>query len=87
MKEYSYVILSALISLALLALTRIPVQELGLRLYSIMLLLVTLSSGIAAVVISLIGMREWSRGNPKAMQWIISALIFTIPLIALVVAA
>lgn len=87
MKEYRHVILSALVSLVLLALVRVPVQQLGLRIHSITVLLVTLSSGIAAVVISLIGVREWSRGNPKAMHWIVSALMFTVPLIALVVTA
>lgn len=87
MKKTSPILLSAIMPLAFFIIAMIPVQVIGCRNRGILALLIALSSGIAAVVTSIIGLRERMRGNPDASRWIVSTLILTIPVVALIILA
>lgn len=87
MKKTSPILLSAIMPLAFFIIAMIPVQVIGCRNRGILALLIALSSGIAAVVTSIIGLRERMRGKPDASRWIVSTLILTIPVVALIILA
>jgi len=87
MKKTSPILLSAIMPLAFFIIAMIPVQVIGCRNRGITALLIALSSGIAAVVTSIIGLRERMRGKPDASRWIVSTLILTIPVVALIILA
>lgn len=85
MKKLCHILIPALMPLALYILYQTPAHVMGYRNHAILTLLITLTSGIAAIVTSVIGLRERMHGKPGAMLWIVSALILSAPLIALVV--
>ncbi len=87
MKQYRYIIIPAVMPLAFFILAQIPVHVIGCSNRGILALLIAFSSGIAAVVASVIGLRERMRGNPEAGRWIISTLILTVPVVALLILA
>lgn len=87
MKQYRYIILPSLMPLAFFILVQIPVSAIGCSNRGIIASLIALSSGVAAIVTSVVGLRERMRGNPEAARWIISTLILTVPVAALLILA
>ena len=87
MQKYRHILLPALMPIAFFILAQIPVHVIGCRNRGILALLIALTSGIAAIGTSVIGLRERMRGNPDSTRWIISTLILTMPVIALIILA
>jgi hypothetical protein len=72
MQKYRHILLPALMPVAFFILAQIPVHVIGCRNRGILALLIALTSGIAAIGTSVIGLRERMRGNPDSTRWIIS---------------
>jgi hypothetical protein len=87
MQKYRHIIFPAVMPLAFFILAQIPVEVIGCRNRGIMALLIAFPSGIAAIVTTVIGLRERMRGNPDASRWVVSALILTVPVVALIILA
>lgn len=87
MQKYRHILLPALMPLAFIILAQIPVHVIGCRNRGIIALLIALTSGVAAIVTSVIGLRGRMRGDPDASRWIVSTLILTMPVIALIILA
>ena len=69
----------------LIALT--PVEVLGCRNRGLLAFLVALASGIAALVCVVTALKGRLRGDADSERWIISTLILTIPVVALIILA
>lgn len=69
----------------LIALT--PVEVLGCRTRGLLAFAVALFSGLAALVTAVLALRGRLRGEPDSGRWIVTTLIFTIPLVALLLQA
>jgi hypothetical protein len=69
----------------LIALT--PVEVLGCRNRGLLAFLIALSSGIAALVFVVTALKGRLRGDAGSERWIISTLILTIPVVALLILA
>jgi len=87
MQKYRHVLLPALMPLVFFILAQIPVNVIGCRNRGILALLIALTSGIAAIVTSVIGLRGRMRGDPDSSRWTVSTLILTVPVIALIILA
>lgn len=87
MQKYRHILFPALMPLAFCILVQIPVHVIGCRNRGILALLIALTSGIAAIGTSVIGLRERMRGKPDSTRWIVSTLILTVPVVALIVLA
>ena len=69
----------------LIALT--PVEVLGCRNRGLLAFLVALASGIAALVCVVTALKGRMRGEADNGRWIISTLILTVPVVALLILA
>ena len=87
MKKTSPILLSTIMPLAFFIIAMTPVNVIGCRNRGILALLIALSSGIAAIVTSVLGLKERMRGSPDAFRWVVSTLILTIPVIGLIILA
>lgn len=64
-----------------------PVETLGCFTRGLLALVVALISGLAALGTAIMGARGRSRGDVHAPWWVLSTLILTIPVVALLVLA
>lgn len=64
-----------------------PVETLGCFTRGLLALVVALTSGLAAVGTASMGVRGRLRGDTHAAWWVISTLILTIPVVALLILA
>jgi hypothetical protein len=64
-----------------------PVETLGCAVRGLLAFVVALASGLAALGTASMGLRGRNRGDLYAPWWVISTLILTIPLVALLILA
>jgi len=64
-----------------------PVETLGCLMRGLLAFAVALSSGLAALGTASMGLRSRIRGDEYAPWWVISTLILTIPVVALLILA
>jgi len=62
-----------------------PVSVLGCRNRGLFALLVALASGLWAAVAAAIAARRRARGDADAFWWVISSMVLTIPVVAMIV--
>ena len=64
-----------------------PVAVLGCRNRGLLALLIALASGFWAVGAAVAGAKKRARGDVEAFWWVISSLVLTIPVVAMLVMA
>lgn len=64
-----------------------PVEVLGCAVRGLIALLIALISGLAALVAAVIGLKGRMRHDRDSIWWVISTLILTIPVIAMIILA
>ena len=64
-----------------------PVEVLGCRNRGLLALMIALLSGLAALSAAAIGMKGKMRGDRDALWWMLSVLVLTIPVIAMIILA
>jgi len=64
-----------------------PVDVLGCRTRGLLALIIALLSGLAALSAAVIGMKGRLRSDRNALWWLLSALVLTIPVIAMIILA
>ena len=82
-----HVVNPALLPALFFAIALAPVHVLGCRTRGLLALLVASASLIMALTATIVASRRRSRGDADTVWWILSALIMTIPVIALLVMA
>jgi ABC-type amino acid transport system permease subunit len=84
---FRHVVIPALMPVIFFSIASTPVETLGCKTRGILALIVAFSSGIAALVTAYRGAKGRRKGDAHAIWWVISSLIFTIPVVALIVMA
>lgn len=64
-----------------------PVETLGCFTRGLLASVVALASGLAGLGTAIMGLRRQSRGDANAAWWVISTVILTIPVVALLILA
>lgn len=79
------VMFPAILSIIFFINAALPVTVLGCANRGLVAIIIALISGIAALVTAIIAMKIRMSGESESTCWIISTLIFTIPVIALII--
>jgi hypothetical protein len=82
-----HILLPAILLLIFFMIALSPVEVLGCRNRGLLALAVSLISGLSALGTAIIGVKGRIRGDSKAMWWVLSTLVLTIPVIAMIVLA
>jgi hypothetical protein len=82
-----HILLPAILPLIFFMIALSPVEVLGCRNRGLLALAVSLISGLSALGTAIIGVKGRIRGDSKAMWWVLSTLVLTIPVIAMIVLA
>ena len=82
-----HVALPALMSAVFFSVALTPVSVLGCRGRGLLALLIALTSGIWALGAAVTGVKKRARGEGDAFWWVISAMVLTIPVVAMLVMA
>ena len=64
-----------------------PVETLGCFTRGLLAFVVALASGLAGLGTAIMGLRGQSRGDANATWWVVSTVILTIPVLALLILA
>ena len=64
-----------------------PVEVLGCRNRGLLALMIALLSGLVALSAAAIGIKRRLRSDGNALWWLLSALVLTIPVIAMIILA
>jgi len=86
-ENFRHVLFPALLPLAFLALVLMPVEVIGCRNRGILALVIALTSGGAAIACSIRALKLKRLGSPDSARWVVSSLILTVPVVALIVLA
>ena len=88
MKRKAYhAVLPAIMPAVFFLIAATPVETLGCFMRGLLAFVVALASGLAALGTAIMGVRGQSRRDVYAGWWIISTLILTIPVVALLILA
>jgi len=82
-----HVILPAVMAVLFFIVALTPGAVLGCFLRGLIALLISLVSGLAALVAVIIGLKGRVRQDKNSIWWVLSTLILTIPVIALIILA
>ncbi|MHC1741905.1 MAG: hypothetical protein AB9873_02615 [Syntrophobacteraceae bacterium] len=82
-----HVIIPGVAPVLFLAIALTPVAVFGCRARGLLALAVSLLSGLAAVGVALRGVRARLRGQEESPWWLVTTLLLTIPVVALLVLA
>lgn len=82
-----HILLPAILLLIFFMIALSPVEVLGCRNRGLLALAVSLISGLSALGTAIIGVKGRIRGDSKAIWWVLSTLVLTIPVIAMIVLA
>jgi hypothetical protein len=82
-----HVMIPAIVPLLFFAIALTPVDVLGCRNRGLLALLVSLISGFSAIGTAIVGLKGRIRGDSTAVWWILSTLVLTIPVVAMIVLA
>ena len=86
-EKFRHVLWPALMPFAFLALALTPVEVIGCRNRGILALVIALTSGGAAIACSIRALKLRHQGSPDSARWVVSSLILTVPVIAMIVLA
>jgi hypothetical protein len=86
-RSMRHVILPACAFVIFLAIASTPVEVLGCRNRGMMAFGVSLASGVGALAAAVIGLRTRIRGSSNSIWWVITCLILTLPVVALLLLA
>jgi len=86
-RKVYHIILPSIMPVLFLIIAFTPVEVLGCFMRGLIALLITLVSGLAALVAVTIGVKGRVRNDRNSIWWVISTLILVIPLIAMVLQA
>ena len=86
-ENFRHLLFPALLPLAFLALALMPVEVIGCRNRGILALVIALASGGAAIACSIRALKLKHKGSPDSGRWVVSSLILTVPVIAMIVLA
>lgn len=78
-----YLALPALLPVLFFVNAALPETVLGCTNRGLVALAIALFSGLTALVTAIIALRRQASGNPESTLWIISTLILTLPVVAL----
>ena len=84
---YHHVVIPAILPAAFFLVALSPVEVLGCRNRGLLALLIALLSGLSALGAAIISIRGRMRGKPHTMWWVGSALVLTVPVIAVIMMA
>ncbi len=83
----NHMILPAMMLVLFFIVASTPVEVLGCAVRGLIALLIALISGLAALVAAVIGLKGRMRHDRDSIWWVISTLILTIPVIAMIILA
>jgi len=83
----NHIVVPAMMTVLFFAVALTPVEVLGCFLRGLIALLISLVSGLAALVAVIIGLKGRVRQDKNSIWWVLSTLILTIPVIALIILA
>jgi hypothetical protein len=86
-RKACHVIFPAMMPALLYLIAATPVETLGCATRGLLALLVALVSGFAGLGTAIVGVTRRKRGDVYAPWWVISTLILTIPVVALLILA
>lgn len=84
---YHHVTYPAFMTVLFFAVALSPVNLLGCKTRGLLALSISLVSGIAALFTAITALKGRLRGNTDSRWWIISTLILTIPVVAMIIMA
>jgi hypothetical protein len=73
--------------IAFFAIALTPVEVFGCRTRGLLALTVSFISGVVALATGIIAIKGRARGDANALWWLVSTLILTIPVVALIALA
>jgi hypothetical protein len=82
-----HIILPAIMPIIFFAVARTPVEVLGCARRGIIAFLIAVVSGLAALGSAIMGVKGRMRKEEHSIWWVVSSLILTIPVIALLILA
>ena len=83
----NHIIVPAMMTALFFAVALTPVEVLGCFLRGLIALLISLVSGLAALVAVIIGLKGRVRQDKNSIWWMLSTLVLVIPVIALIILA
>jgi lysylphosphatidylglycerol synthetase-like protein (DUF2156 family) len=83
----NHIIVPAMMTVLFFAVALTPVEVLGCFLRGLIALLISLVSGLAALVAVIIGLKGRVRQDKNSIWWMLSTLVLVIPVIALIILA
>jgi len=88
MKRIIYhILIPTIMPMVFFRIAMLPVEVLGCRMRGLIALLLAVVSGLAAIGAAVMGLRGRMRGDTDALWWVASAIILTIPVVALLILA
>jgi hypothetical protein len=85
--RYRHIIYPALMLLLFFAVALSPVNLLGCRTRGMLALVIALACGISAVFAAIKALKSRLRGDSDSQWWMITTLILTIPVVAMIIMA
>lgn len=82
-----HVLMPAALPLVFFAIALSPVEVLGCFRRGLLALLVSLVSGFSALGIAIMGTKRRIRGDSNDIWWVVSTLILTVPVVAMLILA
>jgi len=88
MKRIIYhILIPTIMPMVFFRIAMLPVEVWGCRTRGLIALLLAVVSGLAAIGAAVMGLRGRMRGDTDALWWAASAIILTIPVVALLILA
>lgn len=82
-----HIVIPAMMPVVFFSVALSPVTMLGCRNRGLVALLVALASGVSAVAAAVAGARGRMRGDAEAFWWVVSSLVLTVPVVAMLAMA
>jgi len=83
----NHIIIPAMMTVLFFSVALTPVEVLGCFLRGLVAFLIALISGLAALVMVMIGLKGRVRHDKNSIWWVLSTLILVIPVIAMIILA
>jgi len=83
----NHIIIPAMTTVFFFVVALTPVEVLGCFLRGLIVLVISLVSGLAALVAVIIGLKGRVRQDKNSIWWVMSTLILVIPVIAMIILA
>jgi hypothetical protein len=83
----NHIVIPAMMTVLFFVVALTPVEVLGCAVRGLVALLIALISGLAALVMVIIGLKGRVRHDRNSIWWVMSSLILVIPVIAMIILA